>query len=75
MCKVITNLLSILIIPHSIVIVYSVKFAFESDPYINPNLLVYSRSHQALPSYNSGYSNNNAASNQIGASPSYTGIN
>jgi len=73
MCKVITNLLSILIIPHSIAIVYSVKFAFESDPYINPNLLVYSRSHQALPSYNSGYSNNNAASNQIGASPSYTG--
>jgi len=71
MCKVTSNLLSILIIPHSIV--YSVKFAFESNPYINPNLLVYSRSHQDLASYNSGYSNNNAASSQIGASPSYTG--
>ena len=71
MIKVIRNLISLLIIPHSIV--NSVKFAFESNPYINPNLLVYSRSHQELASYYSGYSNNNAASSQTEATPSYTG--
>ena len=79
MVKLVANILSsLLIIPIQIAV--SIEFALESNPSsyhlnINPNSLVYSRSHQdlELASYRSEYTNNDSPT-QIGATQSAIGI-